>query len=136
MIPIKGYRQLQIRSDSAGDGHYAALRGRGRTHRGVDFLLPKGEALLSPVQGIITKIGYPYGDDLKYKYVEITVNGFKHRFFYVENDNDVGTNVLVGTCLGAAQDIVARYPSKGMTNHIHYEIKYQGTYIDPEEYWS
>lgn len=136
MIPIKGYRRLTIRSDSAGSGAFGAVRGRGRTHRGIDFLLPAGETLLSPVQGRISKIGYPYGDDLSYTYVEVLVNEYYHRFFYVRAQHDVGTHMYVGTELGTAQDIVARYPSKGMTNHIHYEIKHEGKYINPEEYWS
>ena len=137
MIPLKTEAQLLVRNDEAGQGHFGADRGA-RTHRGVDFYLLPGAVLLSPVTGTITKVGYPYADDLSYRYVEVTLmSTAKHRFFYVEPEHDVGTVVQVGTRLGTAQDIVKRYPDIGMKNHVHYEIKTnEGTYVNPEEYWA
>lgn len=136
MIPIKTSKHLEIRNDPAGLGTFGAIRGS-RSHRGVDFLLRVREELLSPVTGTVTKLGYPYSDDLSYRYIEVRLmNGTKHRFFYVNPEHEVGAEIQVGTRLGTAQHIVNRYPNIGMKNHIHYEIKDdKGRYIDPEEYW-
>ncbi len=136
MIPLKTESQLLVRNDEAGQGHFGADRGS-RTHRGVDFYLLPGEVLLSPVTGTVTKVGYPYADDLAYRYIEVSLmNNHRHRFFYVEPEHEVGNIILVGTRLGTAQDIVKRYPGIGMRHHVHYEIKYGSTYINPEEYWA
>jgi len=126
-------------TDAAGDGGYGASRG-GRSHRGVDYAVLPGSVLLSPVNGRITKIGYPYADDLSYRYVQITTKrGEHHRFFYVEPHPDLEENQKIRaeqTPIGVTQDVTARYPELDMTPHIHYEIKdASGAYLNPEKYW-
>lgn len=102
---------------------------------GQDYAAAAGSILLSPVQGLVTKLGYPYQDDLRFRYLEITNGAYRHRFFYVEPDVVVGDVVDIGTELGVVQNIVERYfVPRGMTNHIHYEIKNAaGEYVNPEE---
>ena len=99
---------------------------------GVDLAVLPESILCSPVKGKVTKLGYPYADDLSFRYVEVTVtNGDRHRFFYVEPLVYLGDKVRVGDHLGIVQDIRTRY-AQGMVPHIHYEIKDdQGTYLDP-----
>ena len=118
-------------TDPWGSGHYGASRGK-RIHLGVDLAAQPESVLLSPVKGTVTKLGYPYSDDLSYRYVEITTtNGDRHRFFYVEPLVVKGQKVKVDDSIGIVQDIRTRYAG-GMTPHIHYEIKDdQGTYLDP-----
>ena len=78
---IKGIARKRI-GDRWGQGHYGASRGS-RTHNGIDYVLHCGTTVLSPVEGTVTKIGYPYSDDLSYKYIQITSeDGFQHRIFY------------------------------------------------------
>ena len=123
-------------TDTWGSGLWGAPRGS-RLHMGVDYTAWPESILLSPVKGKVTKLGYPYGDDLSYRYVQVVDReGCRHRFFYVEPLVDVGDRVKVGTELGIVQDIVKRYPvPKGMKPHVHYEIiDSNGNYMNPETF--
>lgn len=127
-----------IRSDKAGDGSFGANRGR-RVHTGVDFVCTPNRDVYSPVDGRITKLGYPYGDDLSWRYVEVMdEEDYRHRLFYVKPaDVAVGDWVDAGDVIGLAQDISKRYPSqeKPMTPHVHYEIMdEEGVFVDPEAF--
>jgi len=129
---IKPIVNPQVRNDSAGEGHFGASRG-GRKHNGIDFVCTPEDFCFSPVAGEVTKLGYPYGDDLRWRYVEITDDrGLRHRLFYVSPAVDVGDNVRVGDIVGEAQDISLRYPAQGMTPHVHYEVMdSSGEFLDP-----
>ena len=118
--------------DSYGSGAFGAKRGS-RKHNGIDFKAPAGASLLSPVAGEVSKLGYPYADDLSYRYVEITTKcGRQHRLFYVEPTVLIGEKIAVGESIGLVQDIAARYNEYLMTNHVHYEIKTGlGEFINP-----
>jgi len=132
-----------IRSDRQGDGHFGARRGS-RTHNGIDYIVTPGDLIASPVDGMITKVGYPYASDLTYRYVEITdTQNLRHRLFYTTLHPNLQLNDLVieGDQVAVAQDIAAKYPADeprdAMINHVHYEIKRpDGTYMNPEEYHS
>lgn len=120
--------------DSAGDGAFGASRGD-RTHNGIDYSCSPGTGILAPCDGVVTKLGYPYGDDLSYRYVQVTdTDGLDHRVFYIEPQVRLNQNVIEGTSqIGEAQDICARYPDQGMANHCHYEVKDGDEYLDPGE---
>lgn len=124
-------------SDEWGSGEFHASRGS-RKHKGIDYACYPGTQIESPTHGDVTKLGYPYGDDLSFRYVQITDDhGNNHRLFYVEPGVKVGDTVEQGDIVGEAQDIAARYstPEKYMKNHIHYEILIDGTEVDPEDFW-
>lgn len=127
--------QFEVRNDPAGDGHYGARRGD-RKHKGIDFLCEPQAPVLSPVEGVVTKYGYCYGEDLRWRYVEITTpDQLRHRLFYVEPTARfaIGDKVTPSLVIGYAQDISVRYPGEGMLAHIHYEVKDQaGKHLDPE----
>lgn len=114
--------------DSHGCGHYLAKRGS-RTHTGQDLLTPAGAGVGAPVAGEVTKIGYPYADDLSFRYVQITNNGYDVRLFYVEPSVQVGQVVSQGEPIGTVQDLSKRYA--GIPNHVHLEVKKDGCFIDP-----
>jgi murein DD-endopeptidase MepM/ murein hydrolase activator NlpD len=123
-------------TDSAGSGAFGAPRG-GRTHNGVDYSAPVGAMIFAPASGEITKLGICYSDDHSYRYVEITsADGYRHRVFYVTPVMQQGNFVDArSTVIGHAQNICARYPDQGMTNHVHYEIKDpRGEFVDPDKY--
>lgn len=126
---------LEVRNDPAGQGHYGASRGS-RKHRGIDYVcdVELGWPVLSPCDGKVTKVGYPYADDLSWRYVQVTdAGGRDHRVFYIDPLVAVGDRVQRGDDLGTPQDITQRYPGQGMTPHVHYEIKQGSEYLDPEE---
>ena len=122
--------------DKWGAGYYGAPRG-GRKHRGVDVETPAGSVILSPVHGEITKFGYPYSDDLSFRYVEITnMDDLKFRFFYVKplSTLTTGDTIRIGEPIGTSQSLDERY--KDITPHIHCEIKDQeGIYYDPNDFY-
>ncbi len=124
-------------TDDWGSGEFGASRGS-RLHNGRDYACYEFTVICSLTDGIVTKLGYPYGDDLSYRYVEITDNeGFRHRYFYVSPSVEVGEQCRRGDMIGLSQNISKRYndPKKGpMKNHMHYEIMNGSRYIDPEVY--
>lgn len=127
-------RTLQRRTvDNWGSGAFGAPRGS-RRHKGIDFAAPPGTVIHATVNGTVTKLGYPYGDDLSFRYVEVTsATNLRHRFFYVEPLATLGQYVRVGDDIGTVQDTTVRY--EGITNHVHYEIlKPGGDPINPDEH--
>lgn len=123
---------LLIRSpDIQGAGHFGASRGS-RKHNGIDLVLPIGSSVFSPINGAITKVGYPYRDpDKKHiRYVEITKDSYKYRVFYICPKVEVGDVVTTKDIIGISQELGNFY--KGITEHIHLEIKdITSKYIDP-----
>lgn len=120
-------------TDRWGSGAFGASRGE-RIHNGIDYRVLPGSQILSPVKGEVTKLGYCYGDDLKYRYVEVTdKDGLQHRIFYIRpTDIEVGMIVGEGAVIGIAQNLGPRYPD--ITPHVHYEVKdKEGRFLNPEE---
>jgi len=125
-------------SDDFGSGEFGASRGS-RTHKGIDYTAPAGAELISPVDGEVTKLGYPYASDLSFRYVEVTdTDGIRHRMFYVSPDVAVGDSVSRQDPIGKVQDIAGKYntDTRKMKNHVHYEIIVWGEYVNPEEFWA
>ena len=123
----------EIRSDPAGNGSFKSKRGP-RIHKGVDLVCEPGDLVVAPLGGWITKIGYPYADDLSYRYVEITSKSkLVCRIFYVEPTVELGHEVEAGDQVGFAQDVAERYKydSRGgvryrtnkMLPHVHVELR-------------
>lgn len=127
LLPLRG-------TDSWGSGAYGASRGS-RKHKGIDYAAYPGTEVCTPVGGKVTKLGYPYGDDLTFRYVEVTAeDGYRHRFFYVYPRVGRGDEMAAGDVVGIVQDSTSRY--KGITNHVHYEILKPGSKasVDPDKY--
>ena len=72
--------------DTFGSGLFGASRDGGkRTHSGIDFACYPGSIVLACSSGTVTKLGYPYGDDPHYRYVEVTDHDLRRfRYFYVK----------------------------------------------------
>ncbi len=140
--PIRG-------QDAQGSGVYGAPRGD-HTHEGIDFACMTGSLVRAVCAGIVTKIGYPYSQKepdeswskaktekhLKKKalrYVQVTdYNDNDARYFYVDPSVKVDDYVLVGWVVGETQDLTEIY--KGITPHLHFEVKKDGQIINPHEY--
>jgi murein DD-endopeptidase MepM/ murein hydrolase activator NlpD len=118
-------------SDSQGQGHWQAPRGR-RKHEGVDVEFTPGEEVVSVVSGVVTKIGWPYADPNKsnLRYVEVTNMGYRYRLMYVDPLVQVGDKVSTTSVVGKSQDLGVYY--KGITEHVHVEVwNIGGHRIDP-----
>jgi len=116
--------------DAQGSGHFGAPRGT-HIHNGIDLACYPGTSVYSAVYGEISKIGYPYSHDLKYRYVEVTdIEGLQWRYFYVKPSVNKGDVVDLDTVLGVTQEL----PYEGITQHCHLEIKdVNGDFLDPTE---
>lgn len=127
--------KLKIRgNDAHGSGRFGASRGGGkRTHVGVDAITIAGEDFQSRVEGTVSHLGYPYIGNWHYRYVQITdKNGWLWRYYYVAPTVELGLKIKIGDKIGVCQDLQPLY--KGITQHVHFEIKVKGKYIDPTNY--
>lgn len=133
-VEVTRVKTPTIRNDKAGLGHFGANRGS-RKHRGIDYVVQPGCQVYSPATGKVTKIGYCYRDDSRWRYVQITdEKGLDWRVFYISPDANIGDEVDKHlTAIGWADDITERYPDKGMTPHIHLEVKQGKNHLDPNE---
>jgi hypothetical protein len=118
--------------DKWGSGEFGAPRGK-RTHAGIDYRCRPTSQILSPCIGIVTKLGYPYADDLSFRYIEIKrEDNLFFRVFYVKPLVEVFELVEFDTIIGTSQSLTGRYPD--ITEHVHFEIKDEdGVLIDPKE---
>jgi len=110
--------------DAYGYGEFGASRdGGSRRHEGVDFIAEAGQAVMAPISGYVTKIGYAYAGDSNLKFVEITNPALHYaaRVFYVDPTVVVGQTVALGHAIGTHHTLERKYPG-GMTDHVHLEI--------------
>ena len=126
-------RPLLRTRDNYGDGCYGASRGE-HTHAGEDFAVLSGSEVELLESGTVTKLGYCYGDDLSYRYVQVSHgNGYVSRYLYVAPGVDLRQRVEAGNVIGVVQDLDKRYP--GITPHIHFEVRLNGKIIPPRQYF-
>jgi murein DD-endopeptidase MepM/ murein hydrolase activator NlpD len=110
--------------DAYGSGAFGASRDGGeREHLGVDYIASAGQAVMAPISGFVSKIGYAYPGDTMLKFVEIE-NPALHlqaRVFYIDSSVAVGQAVRMGTPIGRAHTLQAKYPD-GIIDHVHLEM--------------
>lgn len=135
-------RLLRRGSDIWGCGDFGARRANGkRVHKGEDFLAFVGMDVLAPVDGKVTKLGYPYSDDLTFRYVEISLgNGLKVQVYYISPMVQVGDYVVKNsTVIGTVQDLTKRYSADKnhktpIPSHVHVQVlDIKSNPLDPKE---
>jgi len=123
-----------VRGDDVyGAGAFGASRGGGaRRHRGADYIAEPGEIVRAPIAGVVQRIGFAYRGDERYRYVELSDASAQRavRVLYVGPLVELGAVVRAGDPIGRAQDLSVRYP-RGITNHVHVELKQGGVLGDP-----
>lgn len=133
-LPTSPWRGLRGQ-DAAGNGAFGASRTRNgaeRTHLGLDILVQPGDAILSPIDGVVTRVGKAYADgDLG----SISVAGgtVEVKILYASGAK-FRKQVKAGESIGIAQDVAAYYAAKGVTSmkpHIHMEVR---LLVDPALY--
>ncbi len=129
---VKG--NMVRREDSEGQGHFGASREHG-SHKGLDIETKVGEQIIAPISGIITREAFPYDDDPRYRGILLKGtgkwNGYEIKIFYMRAIR-LG-EVIEGQVIGFAQNLTMKFPL--MKNHIHLEVKKNGTYINPFHLW-
>lgn len=127
-LPMRG-------QDLQGAGWYKAPRGK-RKHNGIDLVCEKDFIVESLTYGDVTKIGYPYlpSDEERghLRYVEVTLDGNRFRYFYIHPLVQVGDKIMPNIPLGVSQDLCSIYT--GITQHVHFEIiKPNGKHMNPSD---
>jgi len=120
---------LKIRNDSIGLGDFMSPRGN-RLHRGIDLVTSAGHPVLSPCEGIITRIGICYESNPEYKLIVISERWFTHKILYIKPIKSIktGQHVNVGDQIAIAMDISKKYGDK-MITHIHWEVMLRSVLI-------
>lgn len=126
---------FKMRNDTRGDGHFGASRGR-RVHNGLDLVVSPGSAVYSPIEGVVVRRAYPYGERGRNKKWEGIVidgkgryEGYEVKIFYIIPFM-IGHYVEAEDIIGKAQAISKKY-SPDMIDHVHVEVRYYGRLVDP-----
>ncbi len=108
--------------DVQGCGHFGAPRGA-LTHKGADYSAVLNQQVVASTSGVVDKIGYPYANDLSFRYIRILANDGKYvRELYVAPISGLakGDTVTAGMVIGTLQKLSDRYPD--ITEHVHLDI--------------
>ncbi len=124
--------QSSRRTDAHGSGQYGASRGS-RTHKGIDIVTKEGQAILSPIDGMVVKESRPYKDKPSVTGLLIRGTGewadYEIKIFYALGL--FSGPVKAGQPVAIAQDLTKLYPD--ITNHVHVEARRSGEVVDPLE---
>lgn len=128
--------------DPQGCGNYGASRDGGtRTHLGWDVqCTPAGATVYAPFDGTVTRKAYPYGDgsccDTGFEMVGSgTWSGHDIMIFYCEPDKiSIPSTVTKGQPVATHKSLYCGCYSSTMTDHIHYQVLYNGVRIDPASF--
>ncbi len=136
-------------TDAQGSGAYGAPRGD-RTHKGVDYACRPGSMVFSAIPGRVTRLGWCYKKTAENEAKGLTelrlieIRDDKEsliRYMYVLPAPHIrkNLNLISGEFLG----IVQRLPYKGITQHVHVDVRQmvgrRRKFVDPvkyfEEFW-
>lgn len=123
--------------DSYGCGNYGASRSS-RAHLGWDVKCnPAGATVYAPFAGTVTRRAYPYGDGSCCDTGFVIsgsgqFSGHEVMIFYCDpNKVTLPATVSKGQAVATHRSLHCGCYGTGMTDHIHYQVDYQGTRIDP-----
>jgi hypothetical protein len=92
----------------------------------------------SAIQGVVTRLGYPYKDNKYLRLIEIDSDGALIRYMYILPAVTKGDLIYIGTLLGKSQKL----PYKGITQHVHVDVKVMPAgkkrrqFVNPVEYFA
>ncbi len=132
LCPIKYQRDIVIRSDSKGDGVFAAERSGRRLHKGLDLLAALDTQILASRSGKVIAATQNNGMG---KYIILqhpdnltTLYGHLSKI-YVAKDKFVRQGEII-----AAVGKTGNANSPGIQPHLHFEVRKDGIPQDPLEY--
>ncbi len=103
-----------------------------RNHKGLDIAAPFGTPVFAAADGCIAEVGEGwcggYGNNVKIQNDDGNFTVYAHMS---QTQAEVGTHVSAGDVIGY---IGSTGDSTG--NHLHFEVRYDGCYYDPEEFVS
>lgn len=131
--PLK--RVPQMRNDTQGQGSFGAIRS-GHKHQGIDLVCSPGEAVFSPVDGVVTRKFFVYSGDTNFMGCEIQGDdGEAFKLMYVSPIASlIGKRVKAGQQIATAQDISKKWGAS-MIPHVHLEMRVNGVLKDPTPFF-
>jgi len=132
LCPVEYKRDIVIRSDSRGDGLFAAERNGNRLHEGIDLFAPIGSPVLASRSGkvIAAKENRGMGKFVIIKHPGNLTTIYGHLSqIYVRKNEFVQQGNVVGA-VGKTGN--ANY--RDIQPHLHFEVRKKGIPQDPLEY--
>lgn len=115
-----------------GGGYISAHQGDGRNHKGIDIAAPYGTPIYAAASGIVTDAGTGwnggYGNCLVIQNDDGNVTVYAHQAELVAEQ---GEHVEKGQLIGYVGST-----GEATGNHLHFEVRKDGKYYDPELYVS
>lgn len=102
--------------------------GHSENHQGVDIAVPRGTPVYAPAEGVVTHASWQgdYGNMVELDHG----TGYTTRFGHLSQmDVEVGDRVMKGQIIG---EVGSTGRSTGP--HLHYEVRFNGTPVDPIDY--
>jgi len=132
LCPIGYKRDILIRSDSRGDGFFAAERNGNRLHNGIDLFAEIGTPVMASRSGIVVAAKQSRGMGnyviIRHPGNIITIYGHLLRI-YISQNNFVRQGEVIGA-VGKTGN--ANY--RDILPHLHFEVRKGGIPEDPLEY--
>jgi murein DD-endopeptidase MepM/ murein hydrolase activator NlpD len=132
LCPIEYKRDVLIRSDSRGDGFFAAERSGRRLHNGIDLFAEIGTPVMASRSGIVIAAKHTRGMGnyviIRHPGNIITIYGHLLRI-YISQNNFVRQGEVIGA-VGKTGN--ANY--RDILPHLHFEVRKDGIPEDPLEY--
>ncbi|XP_057291657.1 myeloid protein 1-like [Hydractinia symbiolongicarpus] len=121
--------------DTQGCGHHgASRRGGTRKHNGIDVVCTPGSSVYAPFSGTIVRRTRPYATGGSYNNGLVlrgsgSWKGFEARIWYFTPKRTSGS-MTAGENLGPYQKL----PYRGITQHVHLQLKKNGRSVNPASY--
>lgn len=132
LCPINYKSDIVIRSDSRGNGVFAAPRNGGRTHRGIDLFAEVGTLVLAAKSGRVVCAQSNPGMG---KYVIIRhAGGLITLYGHLDSISvKKGQRLRQGEVIGRVGK-TGNARGKAILPHLHFEVRKKGEYCDPMQF--
>ena len=126
--PAPGYNTI---TSKFGKRYVKGVEGASTNHKGIDIGAPKGADVIASISGTITI--HPYSSSAG-NYITISNGTYETRYLHLSkitwDIETMGTEVFAGQKIGE----VGNTGLRGMGYHLHFDVKKNGEYMNPEDF--
>lgn len=112
-----------------GGGYISAHQGDGRGHKGIDIAASAGTAIFAAEAGTVIvsqDLSYGYGRHILIQHADGNVTMYAHQSKRIAQ---VGQKVQKGELIGLVGNT-----GDSQGNHCHFEVRHNGSFLDPEKF--